>query len=116
MGVLLEYIKKKSVKKRKENVIIHPNKEGQDFGSKSPSYVCNALGSLASCSLPGEKAVANAENRSSGSMMFSKYLSSFISFGAMLLRLFFVALYRRYIMSLTCTHKSKEKGSENGQI
>lgn len=75
-----------------------------------------ALGFLASCSLPGEKAVANAENRSSGSMMFSKYLSSFISFGAMPLRLLFVALYRQYIMSLTCTHKSKEKGSENGQI
>lgn len=54
--------------------------------------MCKAFGSLASCSSPGEKAVANAENRSSGSMMFSKYLSSFISFGAMLLRLLFVTL------------------------
>lgn len=69
--------------------------------------MCNALGSFGSCSSPGEKAVANAENRSSGSVMFSKYFSNFISFGAMLLRLVFVALYIRYIMSLTCSQMLK---------
>lgn len=61
-----------------------------------------ALGSLASCSSPGEKAVAKAENRSSGSVMFSKCFSSFISFGAIVLRLLFVVLYNWYIISFTC--------------
>lgn len=53
----------------------------------------NALGSLAWWSSPGENAVARAENRSSGSVMLSKYLRSLISLGVMLLRLLFVALY-----------------------
>ncbi|KAF1861873.1 hypothetical protein Lal_00026348 [Lupinus albus] len=44
------------------------------------SHVYKASGSLASFPSPGEKAVANAENRSSGSIMLSKCLSSFISF------------------------------------
>lgn len=56
-------------------------------------YVYRAFGSLASCSSPGEKAVANAENLSSGSVMLSKCFRSFISFGAMLLMLLFVVLY-----------------------
>lgn len=76
----------------------------------------NALRSLASGSLPGEKAVANAENRSSGSVMFSKYLSNFISLGAMLLRLLFVALYRQYIMSLTCTYMTKQNVNNKKNI
>lgn len=50
-------------------------------------YVYIAFGSLISCSSPGENALANAENRSSGSVMFSKYLSSLISFGVILLKL-----------------------------
>lgn len=58
------------------------------------TYVYNALGSLASWSSPGENAVARAENRSSGSVMLSKYFKSLISFGVMLLRLLFVALYK----------------------
>lgn len=61
-----------------------------------------AFGCLISCSSPGEKAVANAENRSSGSVMFSKYFSSLISFGTILLKLLCVALYIRYIISFTC--------------
>ena len=71
------------------------------------TYVYNALGSLASWSSPGENAVARAENLSSGSVMLSKYFNSLISFGVMLLRLLFVALYNRHIMSFACSQKSK---------
>lgn len=65
-------------------------------------YVYIAFGCLISCSSPGEKAVASAENRSSGSVMFSKYFSSLISCGTILLKLLCVALYIRYIISFTC--------------
>ena len=64
-------------------------------------YVYIAFGCLISCSSPGEKAVANAENRSSGSVMFSKYFRSLISWGTILLKLLCVALYIRYIISFT---------------
>lgn len=57
------------------------------------SYVYITFWSFTSWSSPGQKAVAIAENLSSGSMMFSKYFNSFISLGAMFLRLLFVALY-----------------------
>lgn len=65
------------------------------------THVYIAFGSLASLPSPGAKAVAKAENRSSGSTIFSKCFNSFISFGAMLLRLLLVALYNRYIISFT---------------
>lgn len=58
------------------------------------THVYKAFGSFCSLPSPGEKAVAKAENRSSGSTMFSKCFNSFISLGAMLLRLLFVALYK----------------------
>lgn len=73
------------------------------------NYVYIALGSLASLSLPGEKAVAKAEKRSSGSVKLSRYLSSFISFGAMLFKLLFVALYNSYIIAFTCKISQKLK-------
>lgn len=79
----------------------HANHQSTYFLYKLP-YVCKALTSLASCSSPGKKAVASAENLSSGSVMFSRCLRSFISGGAMLLRLLFVSLYIQCIISLTC--------------
>lgn len=75
------------------------------------AYLYKASRLLGSCSFSGEKAEASAENRSSGSVMFSRYFNSFISLGAMLLRPFFVVLYIWYIMSLTCKSQSNKNWS-----
>ena len=80
---------------------------GSERQSRAHVYMTSA--SLVSRSFPGQKAVARAENRSSGSTMFSKYLSSLISGGAIVFRLFCVALYICRIISLACQRTTNYK-------